>query len=321
MQNIETQIRELKKKHNAIILAHFYEEGDIQDIADFVGDSLQLAQFGQKSKADVIVMCGVVFMAESIKMLSPEKKVLVPDLNAGCSLVSSSPYKDYLRWRQSFPDHVAITYINSSVEVKSISDIICTSSNAEKIIGSVPKDRGILFGPDRHLGGYLAKKLNRPMELWSGSCQVHVLFSAKELFLMREKMPDAWVLSHPECDESILAQSDIIGSTSRLLSEVQNNLKKKKFIIATELGIFHKMQKLRPDAELMQAPTATECGCNKCPYMKLNTLEKLHKTLTDLSPEISVPSDILRKARLPLERMLTISDSYPKSQTETASLA
>ncbi|MDZ4662784.1 MAG: quinolinate synthase NadA [Pseudomonadota bacterium] len=330
MEKIESQIQDLKKKHNAIVLAHYYEEGDIQDIADFVGDSLQIAQFGQKSDAKTIVMCGVVFMAESIKILSPEKKVLVPDVNAGCSLVAASPFKDYLHWRKSHPHHVAITYINSSVEVKSISDVICTSSNAEKIINSIPRERGILFGPDRHLGNYLSKKLKRPMELWPGACEVHVLFSAKELFLLREKHPDAWILAHPECDDSVLAQSDVVGSTSKLLSEVQNNTAKRKFIVATELGIFHQMQKLRPEAELIQAPTAEGCGCNKCPYMKLNTLEKIRDTLVNLSPEIRVSKDVLERARIPLERMMEISSSpetcsvaasYDDSQSDTPTRA
>ncbi len=304
---IEQEIRELKKERNALVLAHYYEDGEIQDIADFVGDSLQLAQEGQKSNAKVIVLAGVVFMAESVKLLSPEKIVLAPDLNAGCSLVEGSPFEKYKAWRERFPNHISVTYVNSSIKVKSVTDVICTSSNAEKIINSIPKDKGILFGPDRHLGNYLAKKLNRPMEIWPGACEVHVLFSAKKLFLLRKEHPDAWVLAHPECDEAILAQSDIIGSTSRLIQEVKENKLKKKFIVATEHGIFHQMQKLRPDVTLIQAPAEGSCACNQCPYMKLNTLEKIKQSLETLTPEIKVDPQIMERARLPLQRMMDIT--------------
>lgn len=305
---IEKNIRELKKQRNAVVLAHFYEEGEIQDIADFVGDSLQLAQYGEKSAADVIVLAGVVFMAESVKLLSPEKTVLVPDLNAGCSLVQSSPYEKYLEWRNKYPDYISVTYVNSSVKVKSITDVICTSSNAEKIINSIPSDRGILFGPDRHLGNYLAKKLDRKMEMWPGSCEVHVLFSAKKLFLLREQHPEALVLAHPECDESILKQSDVVGSTSRLIQEVKDNKTKKEFIVATEDGIFHQMRRFRPDAELIQAPAEGSCACNQCPYMKLSTLEKIKLSLETLSPEVKVDSRVMERARLPLQRMMDITN-------------
>lgn len=305
---IEEKIRELKKQRKAVVLAHYYEDGEIQDVADFVGDSLQLAQYGQKSTAEVIVLAGVVFMAESVKLLSPEKIVLVPDLNAGCSLVQSSPYEKYLEWRNKYPDYVSVTYVNSSVKVKSITDVICTSSNAEKIINSIPFDRGILFGPDRHLGNYLAKKLGRKMEMWPGSCEVHVLFSAKKLFLMREQHPEALVLAHPECDEMILQQSDVVGSTSRLIQEVKDNKHKKKFIVATEDGIFHQMRKLRPDAELIQAPSEGSCACNQCPYMKLSTLEKIKISLETLSPQIKIDAQVMERARLPLQRMMDITN-------------
>jgi quinolinate synthase len=305
---IEQQIRELKKQRNAVVLAHFYEEGEIQDVADFTGDSLQLAQFGQDCNAEVVVLAGVVFMAESVKLLSPEKKVLVPDLNAGCSLVQSSPYEKYLAWRNQYPDHISVTYVNSSVKVKSITDVIVTSSNAEKIINSIPKDRGILFGPDRHLGNYLAKKLNREMIMWPGSCEVHVLFSAKKLFLLREEHPDALVLAHPECEEPILQQADVIGSTSRLLNEVKDNKLKKKFIVATEDGIFHQMRKFRPDVKLIQAPVDNGCACNQCPYMKLSSLEKIKTALETLSPEVTVDRRVMERARLPLQRMMDITN-------------
>ncbi|OQW51155.1 MAG: quinolinate synthase [Proteobacteria bacterium SG_bin7] len=305
---VEERIRELKKQRNAVVLAHYYEDSEVQDIADVVGDSLQLAQYGQKSSADVALIAGVVFMAESVKLLSPEKVVLVPDLNAGCSLVHGSPYEKYLEWRNRYPDHISVTYVNSSVEVKSITDVICTSSNAEKIINSIPIDRGILFGPDRHLGNYLTKKLGRKMEIWPGSCEVHVLFSAKKLFLLREQHPDALVLAHPECDEAILQQSDIVGSTSRIIQEVRENRAKKKFIVATEDGIFHQIRKFRPDVELIQAPAEGSCACNQCPYMKLSTLEKIKMSLETLSPEVKIDSRVMERAQLPLQRMMDITN-------------
>ena len=271
MKILAKEIQELKKQKNAVILAHFYEDGDIQDIADHVGDSLFLAQMGQKSTAPVVLLAGVCFMAESVKILSPDKTVLVPDLAAGCSLVDHSPYDKYLRWRQQHPNALCMTYINSSAAVKSISDVICTSSNAEKILASIPKDREVLFGPDANLGRYLAKKFNRDMTMWPGACEVHVLFSARKLFELKKQYPDAPVIAHPECVESVLEYADVIGSTSRLLKEVEEN-PAKQFIVATESGIFHQMKKMRPDAELIQAPAEGSCACNECPYMKLNYL-------------------------------------------------
>ena len=281
MGSIESRIETLKKKHNALILAHFYEDGDIQDIADHIGDSLFLAQQGQQSEAPVVLLAGVVFMAESVKILSPNKTVLAPDMNAGCSLVQHSPYEKYLEWRKQHPNGIAVTYINSSAEVKSISDVICTSSNAEKIIASIPEDRPILFGPDKNLGRYLAKKFGREMVLWQGACEVHVLFSARKLYELKLEHPDAPVIAHPECDEAVLQYADVIGSTSRLLQEVKDN-PAKTFIVATEHGILHQMQKARPDATLIQAPAEGSCACNNCPYMKLNTLEKIEKALESL---------------------------------------
>lgn len=298
------QILKLKKQRNAIILAHYYEDGNIQDIADFVGDSYQLSLAGQTSSADVILMAGVVFMAESVKMLSPNKTVLVPDLNAGCSLVKSSPYDEYLNWRLMHPNGIAVTYINSSAQLKSISDVIVTSSNAEKVINSIPEGRPILFGPDRNLGRYLAKQLKRDMILWDGSCEVHDLFSAKKLYELIKKHPEAIVIAHPECDETVLQYADVIGSTSRLLEEVKKN-PSKTFIIATEIGILHQMQKARPDALLIQAPGEDGvCGCNHCPYMKLNSLEKIKLALETLKPEIQLDPILAQKARIPLERMI-----------------
>ncbi len=308
MQSIENEIQQLKKDHSALLLAHFYEDSDIQDLADEIGDSYFLAQRGQQSKAKVILLAGVVFMAESVKLLSPEKTVLVPDLAAGCSLVEHSPYDKYLEWRRAHPKALCITYINSSVAVKSISDVICTSSNAEKIIASIPKDREILFGPDRNLGSFLMKKTSRKMTMWPGSCQVHVLFSSRELFLLKEKYPQALVIAHPECSDEILKYSDVVGSTSRLLEEVTKNKSVNEFIVATETGILHQMQKARPDATLIQAPMeGGSCGCNHCPFMKLNNLEKIRNSLRSLSPQIQVEEKYQANAKLSLERMMKIS--------------
>jgi len=308
MRSIENEIQELKQTHKALLLSHFYEDGDIQDLADEIGDSYFLAKRGQQSDAKVILLAGVVFMAESVKLLSPEKTVLVPDLAAGCSLVEHSPFDKYLEWRRAYPDSICITYINSSVAVKSISDVICTSSNAEKIIASIPPDRPILFGPDRNLGNFLMKRTGRKMIMWPGSCQVHVLFSSRELFLLKENYPRALVLAHPECNDEILSHADVIGSTSRLLDEVIQNRSVNEFIVATESGILHQMQKSRPEAKLIQAPMeGGSCGCNHCPFMKLNNLEKIRNSLRTLSPAIEVEERFQENARLALERMLKIS--------------
>jgi quinolinate synthase len=306
--SIEAEIKSLKEKRGAVILAHYYEESDIQEIADYTGDSLYLAQTGQKCQAPVVLLAGVSFMAESVKLLSPEKTVLLPDPNAGCSLVDHSPFEKYLAWRQEFPDAIAVTYVNSSAAVKSITDVCVTSSNAEKIINAIPKDRRILFGPDKNLGRYLAKKLNREMILWPGTCEVHVLFSAKKLFELKEKHPHALVLAHPECDDAVLAYADVIGSTSRLLDEVKNNKSCQEFIVATEEGIFHQMRKARPDVTLVQAPAEGSCGCNQCPYMKMNTLEKIRDALRDLSPAISLDPALAAQARVSLDRMMAITE-------------
>lgn len=308
-QDLVKEISELKEKHKAAILCHYYEEGDIQDIADHIGDSLFLAQIGQKIDNPVVVMAGVTFMAESVKLLSPEKTVLVPDLNAGCSLVDTSPYKDYQKWRKDHPNALCVSYVNSSVEVKALSDVVCTSSNAEKVIAAIPEDRQILFGPDKNLGGYLKRKTRRDMLLWPGTCQVHVLFSAQKLFELKAMHPTAVVLAHPECDELVLAHADIIGSTSRLLKEVQDH-PQQKFIVATEIGIFHEMKKRSPQAELIQAPFEGHCACNECPYMKLNTLEKIRNCLRDLNPQIEVNESLRELSLVSLERMMKITDGH-----------
>lgn len=306
VKDLKEEIQELKEKNHAKIFCHYYEDAAIQDIADKLGDSLYLAQQGALDPSPVVLMAGVVFMAESIKILSPDKKVLVPDLRAGCSLVDSSPFDKYLSWRKEHPDAIMVSYVNSSAEVKSITDVTCTSTNAVDIINAIPKDRKILFGPDENLGKYLAKKTGREMEIWPGSCEVHVLFSAKKLFDLKAQHPDALVIAHPECEEDVLNLADKIGSTSFLLNEVQNN-PGKKFIIATEEGIFHQMKKLRPDAELIQAPASGNCACNECPYMKMNTLVKIRDAFKSLQPEVTVVESLVEKARLPLERMMKIS--------------
>ncbi|NUN06535.1 MAG: quinolinate synthase NadA [Bdellovibrio sp.] len=309
--DVAAEIQRLKKEKNAVILAHYYEDGDIQDVADYVGDSFYLAKMGQEVQQDVILLAGVVFMAESVKILNPTKTVLVPDLEASCSLVKGAPYDQYLAWRRQHPDGVAVTYINSSAEVKSISDVIITSSNAQQIVESIPKDRKILFGPDQHLGRWLSKKLGREFELWQGACEVHVLFNAKRLHELIVQHPDAIVIAHPECDDSVLAHAQVIGSTSRLLEEVQKN-PAKKFIVATEAGIFHQMQKLRPDVELIQAPVLDSgCLCNNCPYMKMNTMDKIKHALETLKPQVGLSEDLRLKAKTSLDRMMDITSGKP----------
>lgn len=306
MSRLAEEILKIKEKTKTDILAHYYEEGDVQDIADYVGDSLYLAQVGQKSPRKNILLAGVYFMAESVKILSPEKTVLVPDLAAGCSLVESSPFNQYLKWRQQHPEAICVSYINSSAAVKGISDIVCTSSNAELIINSIPAGRQILFGPDYNLGHYLSKKIGRELILWPGACEVHVLFSTRKLFELKLRYPQAVVLAHPECLESILQYADVIGSTSRLLKEVQEN-SSRTFIVATESGIFHQMKKLRPEAELIQAPAEGSCACNECPYMKLNNLEKIASALSSQKPVVELPPGLSERARVPLDRMMKLT--------------
>jgi len=300
-------IQKLKKEKNAVILAHYYADGEIQDIADYVGDSYYLAKMGQQVKEDVILLAGVVFMAESVKLLNPSKTVLVPDLQAGCSLVDEAPFDKYLEWKKKYPGGITVTYINSSTQVKSISDVIVTSSNAKQIVEAIPRNRPILFGPDKNLGAFLEKETGRDFVMWPGSCQVHVLFEAQKLMELIKQHPDAIVIAHPECDDSVLMWAQVIGSTSRLLEEVEKN-PAKKFIVATETGIFHQMKKRRPDAELIQAPVADPgCACNDCPYMKLNSLEKIKLALETLKPQVSVPAELRESAKVGLDRMLDIT--------------
>lgn len=308
---LAADIQRLKKEKNVALMAHYYEDGEIQDVADYVGDSFYLAKMGQEAPQPNILLAGVVFMAESVKILNPQKTVLVPDLGAGCSLVEGAPFDKYLKWRRLHPDAICVTYINSSAEVKSISDVIITSSNAAQIVKSIPAGRRILFGPDQHLGRWLSKQLGREFILWPGACQVHILFNAQRLAALIAEHPDAVVIAHPECDDEILKYASVIGSTSRLLEEVSKN-PARKFIVATETGIFHQMKKLRPDVELIQAPVVDEnCLCNDCPFMKLNTLEKIRRTLETFRPEVTLPEDLRRKAQVSLDRMMKITAGQP----------
>ncbi len=305
--DFKSEILKLKNDLNAVILAHYYQESEIQDIADFVGDSLELAKKAKSTSADVIVFAGVHFMAETAKILNPDKLVLLPDLEAGCSLAEGCPADDFKMFREKHSDHLAITYINCSADVKALSDIICTSSSAEKIINQIPKDQPILFSPDRNLGNYLIKKTGREMLLWDGSCVVHETFSERKIIDLKIKYPKAKLISHPECEEPVLMHSDFIGSTSRLLSFVQED-SASQFIVATETGIIHQMKKAAPHKEYIPAPPEDDtCSCNECPYMKLNTLEKLYLCMKNKYPEIVMDEEIRKRALLPIEKMLAMS--------------
>ncbi len=304
--NLEEEISRLRKDLNAVILAHYYQESDIQDIADFVGDSLDLARKAKSTTADVIVFAGVHFMAETAKILNPDKLVLLPDLEAGCSLAESCPAPLFKAFREKHPDHISITYINCTAEVKALSDIICTSSNAEKIIHQIPSEQPILFAPDRNLGRYLMKKTGREMLLWDGSCIVHETFSERKLIDLKLEHPEAKIIAHPECEEIVLNRADFIGSTSKLLKFVQED-KSDKFIVATESGILHQMKKLVPGKTLIPAPPEENCSCNECPYMKLNTMEKLYLSMKNKKPEISLDPALMKRALKPIGRMLEMS--------------
>lgn len=300
------EIEKLKKEKNAVILAHYYQEPDIQDIADYIGDSLGLSQQASKTDADVIVFAGVHFMAETAKILSPKKKVLLPDLKAGCSLSDSCPPKLFKIFKDKYPDHLVITYVNCTAELKAMSDIVCTSSNAIQIVESLPKDQKIIFGPDRNLGRYVAQKTGRDLVLWNGACMVHEIFSQQRIIKLKERHPNAKFIAHPECEESILHMADYIGSTTGLLNYTIKN-EAKEFIVATESGIIHQMEKSNPDKVFIPAPPNNSCACNDCPHMRRNTLEKLYLCLKNELPEVTVPMEIIEKARLPIERMLDIS--------------
>jgi quinolinate synthase len=303
------EIERLKKEKNAVLLAHYYQDADIQDVADFIGDSLGLAQEAARTKADMIVFAGVHFMAETAKILNPDKKVLLPDLNAGCSLADSAPAPLFRAFKDRYPDHLVISYINCTAEIKALSDIICTSSNAQKIIESLPADQKIIFAPDKNLGAYLIKKTGREMVLWNGSCMVHEIFSRQKITALKARYPNAKFIAHPECEDQVLRMADFIGSTTALLNFTKKDLSR-EYIVGTESGILHQMQLASPEKLFIPAPPDTNCACNDCPHMKLNTLEKLYLCMEYEVPEILMEQHLLEAARKPIERMLEISRQY-----------
>jgi quinolinate synthase len=304
-----SEIEKLKKEKNTILLAHYYQEPDIQDVADYIGDSLGLAQQAQKTKADIIVFAGVHFMAETAKILNPSKKVVLPDFNAGCSLADSAPAELFSQFKQKYPDHIVISYINCTAEIKALSDIICTSSNAQKIVESLPKEQKIIFAPDKNLGAYLIKKTGRDMVLWNGACMVHEIFSVEKITKLKVRHPNAKLIAHPECEDPILRMADFIGSTTGLLRFSKSDASK-EYIVATETGILHQMQKESPDKTFIPAPPDNNCACNDCPHMKLNTLEKLYMCIKYEIPELTMDEGLRIKALKPILRMLDISAQY-----------
>ena len=300
------EITRLKKEKDVVVLAHYYQESDIQDVADYIGDSLGLAQQAEKTKSRIIAFAGVHFMAETAKLLNPDKKVVMPDLRAGCSLADSCPPDAFRRFREEHPDHVVITYINCTADIKALSDIICTSSNAVKIVESIPPDKPIIFAPDKNLGAYVAKKTGRDLLLWNGTCMVHEIFSMQKIARLKHLHPDALVIAHPECEEPVLKLADYIGSTTSLLEFTQTS-PANQFIVATEAGILHQMQKQSPEKMFIPAPPDNSCACNDCPHMKLNTLEKLYLCIKHEQPEVIIPPHLMDAAMKPLKRMLEIS--------------
>nr|WP_320132732.1 quinolinate synthase NadA [uncultured Holophaga sp.] len=298
-------IQRLRRERNAVILAHYYQEPEIQDLADFVGDSLQLAQAAQKTQADVIAFCGVHFMAETAKILNPTKTVVLPDLEAGCSLADRCPASTFAEFLKDYPDHEVVSYINCSAGVKALSTIICTSSNAVRVVESLPREKPIVFAPDRHLGRWIMKQTGRDMVLYPGFCIVHEQFTAKRVATLQAQHPDAKLIVHPECDATVSRMADFVGSTAALLRYVAED-PARTFIVGTESGILHQMHKLRPEAELIPLPADNGCNCSLCPYMKLNTLEKLYLALRDLKPELTLEEGLRQAALKPLERMLTL---------------
>lgn len=304
--NLFEAIDDLKQKLNAVILAHYYQNPDIQDIADCIGDSLELSRKAATTDADVIVFAGVHFMAETAKILNPEKQVLLPDLNAGCSLADSCPPDAFAEFKAAHPDHLVISYINCSAAIKAMSDIICTSSNAVKIVNQIPPDQPIMFGPDRNLGRYVMEQTGRELVLWQGSCIVHETFSEKKIVELKIAHSDAEVIAHPECEPPVLRHADYIGSTSALLRYVGQS-PREKFIVATEPGIIHQMQKLAGNKQFIPAPPMNNCACNECPFMRLNTLEKLYLCMRDRTPELTIPEAMRSAAERPIQKMLAMS--------------
>jgi quinolinate synthase len=303
------QIDYLKKKKNAVILAHYYQDPDIQDIADYIGDSLGLAQQAQKSQADIILFAGVHFMAETAKILNPNKKVLIPDLKAGCSLADSCPPKAFADFKSKHPDHIVITYINCTAEIKALSDVIVTSTNAVQIVESFPKDQKIIFAPDKNLGAYINKITGRNMVLWDGACMVHEIFSLEKLMKLKSLHPQAKIIAHPECEEKVLEKADFIGSTTALLNYSKKS-PEKEFIVLTETGILHQMQKISPDKTFIPGPPNNTCACNDCPHMKLNTIEKIYVALEHEQPELIMKPELIEKAKAPILKMLELSAKF-----------
>lgn len=306
MNSLRDKVLKLAKEKNAVILAHYYQTPDIQEIADFKGDSLALAQHAAESEADIILFAGVHFMGETAKILNPKRKVLIPDLEAGCSLAESCPGDEFAKFKAKHPDHIVISYINCSAEIKTLSDVICTSGNAVQIVESYPKDQKIIFAPDRNLGRYINEVTGREMILWDGSCEVHDILSAEKIMQMKIKNPDATLIAHPECPHPVLILADFVGSTTAMLNYTKNS-DSKKFIVATETGILHQMKKDSPEKEFLIVPADESCSCNDCAYMKLNTMEKIYLALKNEQPEIILPDDIMKKAKAPLTRMLNLS--------------
>lgn len=305
--NLVEEIKRLKKEKNAVILGHYYIEAELQDISDFVGDSLALAQEAARTDADIIVFVGVHFMAETAKIINPKKKVILPDLKAGCSLAESAPIEDFKKFKAQYPDHQVISYINCTADLKTETDIVCTSSNAVKIVDSFPVDAKLIFGPDKNLGGYINSLTGRNMVLWNGACMVHEQYSVEKIVDLMEQHPDAEMIAHPECEKPVLLLAKHIGSTAALLAYVQKS-DAKKFIVATESGILHQMKKACPDKIFIPAPSNdSTCACNDCEYMKMNSMHKLYLCLKNELPEITLSDDVIEKAKKPIERMLKIS--------------
>jgi len=304
--DIAQKLSDLKTQKNAIILAHYYQVPEIQDVADYIGDSLGLAQKAVETDADMIVFAGVHFMAETAKILNPTKKVVLPDLEAGCSLADSCPPDKFAAFKAKYPDHIVISYINCSAAIKTMSDVICTSGNAVKIVESFPTDQKIIFAPDKNLGGYINSVTGRNMVLWDGTCEVHDVLSTEAVINLKVKNPDAKLVAHPECKALVLELADFVGSTTAMLKFTQKD-DSKKFIIATETGILHQMRKDSLEKEFLIVPTDETCSCNDCPYMKMNTMQKLYDCINNETPEITLPADVIEKAKLPIERMLDIS--------------
>ena len=311
--NIGQAIDDLKDKMNATVMAHYYQDIEVQDVADFIGDSLQLARYAAESKADVIVFCGVHFMAESAKILAPEKLVLLPDMDAGCSLADSAPADEFEKFVRANPDHTVVTYVNSSAAVKALSDFCCTSSNAVEVINSIPVDQPIIFGPDRFLGDWVERETGRKMLLWQGSCEIHELFSEQKIAQLQEEYPNAVTLVHPECPEAVRAIGDVVGSTKKLLDAVKMAEDGREYIVVTEPGIIHQMKQVKPNSKYIMAPAEVSgsdqgacTSCNTCPHMRLNTLQKLYKCMVNSEPSINLDYSLIERARLPIERMLAI---------------